>query len=63
MIVRVYEAHGKPAEARLRPAWPVAHAEEIDLIEHPIADLPLADGAVMLKLVPHEIKTIRLICD
>ena len=60
VIVRVYEAHGKPAEARLRPAWPIARAEETDLIEHRIADLPLADGVVTLTLAPHEIKTVRL---
>jgi alpha-mannosidase len=60
VIIRVYEAHGKPAEARLRPAWPVAHAEETDLIEHHVADLPLTDGVVTLSLQPHEIKTVRL---
>ena len=35
-------------------------AEETDLIEHRIADLPLADGVVTLTLAPHEIKTVRL---
>jgi alpha-mannosidase len=60
VIVRVYEAHGKPAEARLRPAWSIIRAEETDLIEHRIADLPVVDGVVTLTLAPHEIKTIRL---
>jgi alpha-mannosidase len=63
VIVRVYEAHGKPTEARLRPAWAVARAEETDLIEQRVADLFVTAGAVVLKLAPHEIKTVRLICD
>ncbi|MCX7671367.1 MAG: glycosyl hydrolase-related protein, partial [Anaerolineae bacterium] len=59
-IVRLYEAHGRPAETTLTPAWTVGRAAETDLLEQPVADLPLADAAVRLELAPHEIKTIRL---
>ena len=59
-IVRVYESAGAAAAATLRPAWPVARAEEVDLIERPIAPLQVAEGAVRLALAPHEIKTVKL---
>jgi alpha-mannosidase len=60
VIVRVYEAHGKPAQARLQPAWPITRAEETDLIEQRVADLPVTNGSVTLQLAPHEIKTVRM---
>ena len=44
----------------LRPAWPIARAEETNLIEQRIADLPVGDGVATLTLAPHEIKTVRL---
>jgi alpha-mannosidase len=60
IIVRIYEAHGQPAEVTLSPAWPVARAEEVDLIERHTADLIVVDGPVKLVLGPHEFKTIKL---
>ena len=63
LIVRVFEAHGRPAEAVLRPAWRVARAEETDLIERPVAQLTAEAGGVRIKLGPHEIKTVKLYAD
>ncbi len=60
VVVRLYEAHGIPASARLAVAWPVARADETDLLERPVTELTINDGALEMTLAPHEIKTLRL---
>ena len=64
VIVRLYEAHGRLAEATLKLGWSVARAEETDMIERSIANLDVihsADGdQIPLAFTPHEIKTIKL---
>jgi alpha-mannosidase len=63
VVVRLYESLGGRAETRLRAAFPVAAAEEVDLLERPLAADPLpvdADGAILLGLRPFQIRTIRL---
>ena len=59
VVVRLYEAHGQAADAALTLGWPVARAEETDLVERRTADLVVADGAVRLAFAPHEIKTVK----
>jgi alpha-mannosidase len=59
VIIRLYEAHGQPAEAVLQPGWTITRAEEVDLIERPLAQLSTVDGALHLSLRPFEIKTIK----
>ncbi len=60
VIVRVYEAHGRETDVHLQPGWPIARAEEVDLIERPLADLAIEGGGTSLHLTPHEIKTVKL---
>lgn len=64
IIIRLYEAHGRAAEATLKPAWPVARAEETDMIERPLSGVDVirsADGdQIRLAFAPHEIRTLRL---
>lgn len=60
VVVRVYEAHGRTAEAMLQPAWPVLRAEEVDMAEQSLASLPVTNGVIRLSLTPHEIKTVKL---
>ncbi|MCD6290620.1 MAG: hypothetical protein J7M34_08970, partial [Anaerolineae bacterium] len=60
VIVRVYEAHGQETDARLLPGWPVTRAEEVDLVERPLADLAIEGDGVLLHLAPHEIRTVKL---
>ncbi|MCL5998112.1 MAG: glycosyl hydrolase-related protein, partial [Chloroflexi bacterium] len=60
VIVRVYEAHGQAAKAKLQFGWPVARAEEVDMIEHPLGDVAVRKGTLQLALKPHEIKTLKL---
>jgi alpha-mannosidase len=60
VIVRVYEAHGQSGKARLQFGWPVARAEEVDMLERPIGEVSLSKGAAQVTLKPHEIKTLKL---
>ncbi|NLF01354.1 MAG: alpha-mannosidase [Anaerolineales bacterium] len=60
LIVRVYEPIGSAAKALLRLAWPVARAEEVDLIERRIADLPVGAEGIALQMEPYEFKTVKL---
>jgi len=66
VIVRLYEAHGRLAEAALHPAWPVARAEEVNLIEQELAPgeparvLSQTNGVIHLSFAPYEVKTVRL---
>jgi alpha-mannosidase len=60
LIVRLYEPHGDRAEARLTAAFPLAAADDVDLLERRLGPLPCAGGAVDLTLRPFEIRSIRL---
>ncbi|NAZ80280.1 alpha-mannosidase [Kineococcus sp. R8] len=64
VVVRLYEAHGSRAHARVRPSFPVASVVETDLLERP-AEAPRAlrdvlDGAARLELRPFQLVTLRL---
>jgi alpha-mannosidase len=63
VIVRVYEAAGKPVkDARCEFAWPIASAEETDLIERPFGAAAKHDGKTLtFDLGPFEIKSFRLV--
>jgi alpha-mannosidase len=60
VIVRAYELHGAAAEATLRPGWQMTRAEEVDLVERPLARVSIARKALHLAWAPHEIKTVRI---
>jgi alpha-mannosidase len=64
VIVRLYEARGGRASARLTASFPVAMATLTDLLERPVPDawpLPaVGAGAVELPFRPFEIRTVRL---
>ncbi len=60
-VLRVYEATGEPAPAvRISVAAGLSAAGEVNLLEDPVAALPITDGALQLDLSPFEIKTIKL---
>ncbi|GIF78471.1 alpha-mannosidase [Asanoa siamensis] len=59
VVVRVYEALGGRASARLEPDFPVAAATETDLLERDLERDALRDG-LTLSLRPFQIATIRL---
>lgn len=64
VVVRLYEAAGGRASARLGAAFPVASAVATDLLERPLAEAPAysfdGEGRVEVALRPFQILTLRL---
>ena len=63
VILRVYEALGGRARARIRASFPIAGAEVVDLLERPLAavdPVPDPDGAIPLEVRPFQVVTLRL---
>jgi alpha-mannosidase len=62
IVVRFYESHGKAVRASLAFDRPVESAEDVDLLEDPIAGprLKIEGSRVECPLRAHEIKTIRV---
>ncbi|MDJ1007706.1 MAG: glycoside hydrolase family 38 C-terminal domain-containing protein [Paracoccaceae bacterium] len=61
VVFRLYEAEGRRGEATLTFDRDVARATLTDLLEDPLAALPLvSDRALRVALGPHEIKTLRV---
>ncbi|MFF2960160.1 alpha-mannosidase [Streptomyces sp. NPDC057963] len=62
VVVRLHEAHGGRASARLTAGFGLAGASVTDLLERPLADEPaeVAGDAVRLRLRPFQIVTLRL---
>jgi alpha-mannosidase len=64
VVVRIYEAHGGRARARLQAAFPVAAVTETDLLERPLptarALIGNATTEAELELRPFQIVTLRL---
>jgi alpha-mannosidase len=61
-IVRLYEAGGSSARARLAFAFPIQHAQEANLLEAPSGPpLSIQDQAVELLFHPFEVKTVRIV--
>ncbi|GAA5152939.1 glycoside hydrolase family 38 C-terminal domain-containing protein [Pseudonocardia eucalypti] len=62
VVVRLYEALGNRAEARLRPGFATDGVVVTDLLERPLPDAPalsLAEDGVALSLRPFQILTLR----
>lgn len=60
VVVRLYEARGGRAGARLDAGFPLAGAVVTDLLERPTEPLQPHDGALDLTLRPFQILTLRL---
>ena len=60
LIVRAYEAYGQRHAARIRFGFPAARAEETDLVERPLKNVPVKDQAIAFTIRPFEIRTFRL---
>jgi len=60
IIVRLYEAHGSRGSVTFRTALPVQSISRADMMENPIEPLVVKEGAVVLKVTPFEIITLRL---
>ncbi|MGW2395684.1 alpha-mannosidase [Kitasatospora sp. NPDC001664] len=60
VVVRLYEAHGTRATARLTTGFPLAGAQLCDLLERPTGSATTDGDAVELRLRPFELVTLRL---
>ena len=60
LIVRFYEWAGKEGDVKIALHGDVQGASDADLMERPIASLPVADNIVTVHTKPYEIKTIRV---
>jgi alpha-mannosidase len=60
VVVRLYEAHGNRATARLSTSFGLASVQETDLLERTLADREITDGGVSLALRPFQVLTLRL---
>ncbi|MEU1001887.1 alpha-mannosidase [Streptomyces tibetensis] len=60
VVVRLYESRGGRATGALRTGFPLAGAQITDLLERPLEDAEITDGAVALTLRPFQILTLRL---
>ncbi len=58
-IVRLYEAHGSRGPVTFRTTLTVQSISRADLLENPIEQLAMKDGAVVLNVTPFEIITLR----
>jgi alpha-mannosidase len=59
-VLRVYEAAGRASSVKIRLSAQVFAAEEVNLMEDPGRNLPVADRSLQFDLRPFEIKTIKL---
>jgi len=61
-VLRLYEASGRATpRARVRLPEGTTKVEGANLLEEPLGELPVADGAITLDLGPFEIVTLRVV--
>ncbi|NUR02149.1 MAG: alpha-mannosidase, partial [Streptomyces sp.] len=60
VVVRLYESRGGRAQGVLRTGFPLAGAQVTDLLERPLEDAEVVEGAVPVTLRPFQILTLRL---
>jgi alpha-mannosidase len=60
VIVRLYEAWGRPCTARVRTTLPTSRAYLCDLLERDHGEVTVTDGVIVLELTPFKILTLKL---
>ncbi len=60
VILRFYEWAGRDTDVRIQLPPGAESAQDADLMERPIADLPVQPGAVTVHTKPYEIKTVKV---
>ena len=58
LVLRLYEAHGGRGTAHVRLREPFAHARLANALEEPYADVQVADDALVLPYLPHQVLTV-----
>ena len=61
IIVRLYESFRTRGKVRLAAAVPIARAEKVNLLEEPMAQIDISDGAAVFNIRPFEIVTLRIV--
>jgi alpha-mannosidase len=56
----MYEAHNQRGPLSLTFAYPVAHAEEVNLLEEPLGQVVVEGNQLHLSMRPFEVKTLRV---
>jgi alpha-mannosidase len=59
VIVRLYESRGGRARTTVRVSFGPTGASEVNLLEQPLSEVDLADGAVPLEFRAFQIRTLR----
>ena len=60
VIVRLYEAWGRPCRARLKTTLPAGRAALCDLLERERSEVQVRDGELELEFTPFKILTLKL---
>ncbi len=60
VIVRLYESRGGRAAGSVRAGFALASAGIVDLLERPVSEATVDDGAVAIALRPFQVVTLRL---
>ena len=60
LVLRFYEWAGKDGDVKLQLPPGAESASETDLMERPIAGVPVQNGSITLRTKPYEIKTISV---
>ncbi|GAU76664.1 glycoside hydrolase family 38 C-terminal domain-containing protein [Fusibacter sp. 3D3] len=60
IVARLYEAKGKQARTFLKVPPQIKSAEQVNLVERPVASLEMSQNRIPLEFRPFEIKTILL---
>jgi alpha-mannosidase len=60
LVLRLYEADGGRGTAQIRPAFEFGAVTRANLLEEPLARVPVADGAIELRFRPFEIVTLLI---
>ena len=60
LVFRLYEWGGKHTDVTIQLPPGAQSAQDADLMEHPIAELPVQAGKVTVHAKPYEIKTLKV---
>jgi alpha-mannosidase len=60
MILRMYESHGGDCTTTVSFGVPVKKVTVTNLLEEPVTELPMENGAVKVPFKPFEIVTLKL---
>lgn len=60
LVVRLYESWGRRGPVTVRAPWPIQRASLTDLLERPLAEIPIHGAEVTLEMTPFEIATLKL---